>query len=279
MTCPACKTDQPDTTNFCQRCGAKLPTGPLDYKALAEHAEKQSGRLGCLGILALFFLLPLLGKLESDLAGGITLIVLFGVSGVLLIRRAIHYHRLQSAYKSKLPTEQELAERARKEQEEDARKVEERKRQQHQELLETKLHVTPVDILSMEERSHHVWIPGVSGSGKTTLMQWMAIHDIYDGITLMNPETKQTSVLSEMGETKLTGKKKGVTIIDPAGDLVSRLLPWIPPERVPDTIYLDLNHPVPVDFLSCENPSQKRTVVANILSLFEIGRASCRERV
>ena len=84
-----------------------------------------------------------------------------------------------------------------------------------------------------EIRAQHVWILGPPGYGKSTLMHWMAVEDIAAG--------------------------KGLTVIDPAGDLVGNgllddperhvpgLVDWIPYERINDTIYIDLRQPLPID--------------------------------
>jgi hypothetical protein len=76
------------------------------------------------------------------------------------------------------------------------------------------------------DRTRHVYIAGKSQSGKSTLINWMALQDIAQG--------------------------KGVCVIDPHGDLVKRLIHYIPKRRVDDTIYLDATAPVPIDFMGWE---------------------------
>jgi hypothetical protein len=119
--------------------------------------------------------------------------------------------------------------------------------------------------LSDEERTHHIWMPGVSGQGKSMFMLRLAINDICQGLDF-KPETPSED-LAELRHA-CRDPKRGVTIIDPAGDLVSKIIHWIPPERAADTIYIDLKNPVPIDFLGWSNPEEKETIVADILALF-----------
>jgi hypothetical protein len=72
-------------------------------------------------------------------------------------------------------------------------------------------------------RLRHVYVPGKTGYGKSTLLFWMAAQDIFQG--------------------------KGVCVIDPKGDLVRLLLDYIPESRKDDVLWLDLNHPVALDFM------------------------------
>ena len=108
--------------------------------------------------------------------------------------------------------------------------------------------------LPEEIRAQHVWIPGLPGYGKSTLIHWMAMRDIGAGM--------------------------GLTIIDPAGDLVGNALlddpdrhvpgivDWIPMERISETIYIDLKQPVPIDFFSYRNEDEKQDLASNLVDLF-----------
>jgi len=110
------------------------------------------------------------------------------------------------------------------------------------------------------DRPLHIWIPGLPGQGKSTLMKVMAVEDFLSGITWDDPVTKTLQ--------KLEGEKKGVTIIDPHGDLAEGILPWIPKPRIDETVYFDLKNPVPIDFLGWTRPEEKQIVVASIIALF-----------
>jgi len=75
-------------------------------------------------------------------------------------------------------------------------------------------HGTSTDIgMTASERERHVYIIGGTGNGKTTLMEYAILQDIRNG--------------------------KGVTVIDPHGDLAERLLRFIPEERTADVVYFD----------------------------------------
>ncbi|HEY1110451.1 MAG TPA: type IV secretion system DNA-binding domain-containing protein [Opitutaceae bacterium] len=67
--------------------------------------------------------------------------------------------------------------------------------------------------LSPEQRARHVHVIGASGTGKSTLLFRMIMQDV------------------ERGE--------GLTLLDPHGDLVDRVLGSIPPERAEDVVLVD----------------------------------------
>lgn len=80
--------------------------------------------------------------------------------------------------------------------------------------------------LTESERERHMFVIGGTGSGKTTLLKYQIIQDIQNG--------------------------KGLSVIDPHGDLAEELLEYIPEERKQDLIYLnpdDLDHPIGVNLL------------------------------
>jgi len=62
-----------------------------------------------------------------------------------------------------------------------------------------------------DDRRRHMYIVGKSGAGKTTMIENMACQDIMAG--------------------------KGIGVIDPHGELIERLLHFIPPERINDVVY------------------------------------------
>src|SRR5712692_1030995 len=74
------------------------------------------------------------------------------------------------------------------------------------------------------DRPMHVYMPGKPRHGKSTLMFWQALNDIKAGL--------------------------GVTVMDAKGDLVPKLLQAIPTEYRNKTIYLDINNPIPIDFMT-----------------------------
>jgi hypothetical protein len=96
-------------------------------------------------------------------------------------------------------------------------------------------------------RDKHVYIAGKSGHGKSTLLHAQAYQDIRNG--------------------------KGVCVIDPSGDLVNKLIHWIPRERVDDCIYLDTRNPVPIDFFSYRDAREKEILTDDIILLFDAPNA------
>src|ERR1035437_4063684 len=90
-------------------------------------------------------------------------------------------------------------------------------------------------------RFHHFYLPGGTGMGKSTDLLNIAVQDILNGC--------------------------GITVIDPKGDLVNSLLDYIPERRINDTIYLDLQTPVPFDFLAYTGDTEKDELVEDIIFL------------
>jgi hypothetical protein len=87
-------------------------------------------------------------------------------------------------------------------------------------------------------RDRHVHVIGKSGYGKSTLLAWWAYNDIIHN-------------------------QGGVCVIDPKGDLVERILRVIPEERKKDCIWIDIDDPLPLDFMSCEK-GKEESVVADL---------------
>lgn len=277
MTCPSCQTEQTEA-HFCYRCGSTLSGRPLsdeENQVIRTHAQTEQQRntkgLAGFGCLTLYFGAGVLmgvsfifdalgGDKKTPLSGGVLFILLFGCfaypfanAAIKRLRRRNHYLRVIANPPDKLPrrapglSEKQYA-----------------KEMQRFEALCQNIHVerlaggevetVVIQPLPEEIRAQHVWIPGLPGFGKSTLMHWMAVRDIQEG--------------------------KGLTIIDPAGDLVGNGLPddpdrhvpgiidWIPYERIDDTIYIDLKQPVPIDFFSYADEDEKQTVASNLVDLF-----------
>ena len=64
--------------------------------------------------------------------------------------------------------------------------------------------------LLREDRRRHLWIVGKTGSGKSTLLADLVRQDLMAG--------------------------EGVALIDPHGDLVDAVLPWVPESRINDVL-------------------------------------------
>lgn len=285
MTCVRCNLNQSDTNTHCQNCGTKLALQEqltdFEKKVLRSHVyaelKRTESAVAGFGCLTSFFGLALL--LGTWTAIAITYIALTEPSpsvlqGVPLLfgflfwgcfapfafralkkrwQRRKHYAAVLASNLETFPP------RAPGLSEEQYRKEMDRlgaiERQLTAERLASgEIETLPLRPLPEEIRAQHVWIPGLPGYGKSTLVHWMALQDIEQG--------------------------KGLTIIDPAGDLVGNGLPddpdrhvpgiidWIPHSRIGDTIYLDLKQPVPIDFFDYADEDEKQTAASNLVDLF-----------
>ena len=106
--------------------------------------------------------------------------------------------------------------------------------------------------LSLEERRRHMYILGATGTGKSTLLLSMISQDIKNG--------------------------KGLCVLDPHGELIDKILPCIPDNRVKDVIYFnpdDVSHPVGLNLLELtpnleedDALREKEYLTESIISLF-----------
>ncbi|MDD3434462.1 MAG: AAA-like domain protein [Parcubacteria group bacterium ADurb.Bin305] len=90
-----------------------------------------------------------------------------------------------------------------------------------------------------DDRRRHTYVIGKTGVGKTTLLENMIIQDIQNG--------------------------QGVGVIDPHGELIYRLLHFIPKERINDVIYFnpgDINWPIAFNVIE-EVPKEWRHLIAS----------------
>jgi hypothetical protein len=90
-----------------------------------------------------------------------------------------------------------------------------------------------------EDRRAHLYIIGKTGVGKSGLLEGLIRQDLVNG--------------------------NGLAVFDPHGDLVERIVAWMPEERKADLIYLDVPNPDQVfGFNPLENvPPLRRSVAAN----------------
>lgn len=94
-----------------------------------------------------------------------------------------------------------------------------------------------------KDRAGHIYCIGKTGVGKSTLLLNMAISDIHSG--------------------------KGLSVIDPHGDLSESILDYIPPERIKDVIYFsgcDTDYPIAFNPLYNIKPEERHLVASNIVS-------------
>jgi hypothetical protein len=96
-----------------------------------------------------------------------------------------------------------------------------------------------------KDRRRHIWTIGKTGTGKSTLIANMAIDDLKKG--------------------------RGLTVIDPHGDLCETLLDYIPKSRINDTVYFnpaDKDYPIIINPLEVTNMEEAELVVSGIVSIF-----------
>ncbi len=92
--------------------------------------------------------------------------------------------------------------------------------------------------IKRDDRRRHMYIIGKSGTGKSRLLESLAINDIRRG--------------------------EGVAIVDPHGELIDRVLKYIPKERVDDVVYLSpADRDFPIAFNPLEATPEFREEVTN----------------
>ncbi len=99
-----------------------------------------------------------------------------------------------------------------------------------------------------EDRRRHLYTIGQTGTGKSVFLENMIIQDVQEG--------------------------KGVCVIDPHGDMVERILGFVPRHRQQDVIYFnpgDVERPMGLNMLEYDPnyPEQKTFIVNELLSIFD----------
>lgn len=97
-----------------------------------------------------------------------------------------------------------------------------------------------------EDRRRHTYIVGKTGMGKSTLLLNCIVQDIQNG--------------------------NGVAVLDPHGDLVERVLDYVPPRRINETIYFnpaDVEYPIAFNPLYHTDWSQKHLVASGLVQVFK----------
>lgn len=100
--------------------------------------------------------------------------------------------------------------------------------------------------IKTDDRRRHMYFIGKTGMGKSTVLENMIIQDIQDG--------------------------KGVCVVDPHGDLVEKVINFVPKHRINDVIYFnpaDLNFPIGFNVLEQVEPSQRHLVVSGLIGVFQ----------
>jgi len=95
-----------------------------------------------------------------------------------------------------------------------------------------------------EDRFRHFYIIGQTGTGKSSTMQVMIRQDLENG--------------------------KGICVVDPHGQLIEDIMPFIPRDRADDVIYFnpgDLERPIGLNILEAETPEEMDMVAMDAMNM------------
>ena len=99
--------------------------------------------------------------------------------------------------------------------------------------------------LEPSQRLKHTHVIGATGTGKSTFLLGSIVQDIRNG--------------------------EGVAVLDPHGDLIENILPWIPEERMNDVIIFDpadAEYPVGFNILSVHSEIEKDILSSDLVAVF-----------
>jgi Type IV secretion-system coupling protein DNA-binding domain len=99
--------------------------------------------------------------------------------------------------------------------------------------------------LTPSQRARHTYVLGASGTGKSTFLLNCILQDMRNG--------------------------EGIAVLDPHGDLIERVLEYIPGERIEDVILLDPadeSYPVGFNILSAHSDLEKTLLSSDLVAVF-----------
>ena len=99
--------------------------------------------------------------------------------------------------------------------------------------------------IKTDDRRRHMYLIGKTGMGKSNTLEHMIISDIRAG--------------------------RGVAVVDPHGELIDRVLDFIPEERINDIIYFnpaDLDWPIGFNILEGIDITHKHLIASGLMSVF-----------
>ncbi len=95
-----------------------------------------------------------------------------------------------------------------------------------------------------DDRFRHFYVIGQTGTGKSSILQVMIRQDLKNG--------------------------KGIAVVDPHGQLIDDIMPFIPRERADDVIYFnpaDLDRPIGLNLLEAESPEERDMVALDAMNI------------
>ncbi|MFH0856442.1 MAG: type IV secretion system DNA-binding domain-containing protein [bacterium] len=100
--------------------------------------------------------------------------------------------------------------------------------------------------IKKDDRRRHMYLIGKTGMGKSTMLENMIVSDINAG--------------------------HGVAVVDPHGDLVEKIINYIPSYRVNDVIYFnpaDMDYPIAFNPLESVDPKYKHLICSGLIAVFK----------
>ncbi|MFA6909151.1 MAG: type IV secretion system DNA-binding domain-containing protein [Patescibacteria group bacterium] len=99
--------------------------------------------------------------------------------------------------------------------------------------------------IKLDDRRRHMYLIGKTGMGKTTVLENMIIEDIRAG--------------------------RGLAVVDPHGDLVEKVINYVPSYRINDVVYFnpaDVDYPIGFNVLESIDPAQRHLVASGLMAVF-----------
>jgi len=100
--------------------------------------------------------------------------------------------------------------------------------------------------IKTDDRRRHMYAIGKTGMGKSVLQENMIINDIWAG--------------------------RGVAVVDPHGDLVEKVVRYIPANRINDVIYFnpaDIEYPIAFNVVEQVDPRYRHLVASGLIGIFQ----------
>lgn len=100
--------------------------------------------------------------------------------------------------------------------------------------------------IKKDDRRRHMYVVGKTGMGKSTLLENMIVQDIRAG--------------------------RGLAVVDPHGDLVEKIVKYIPSQRINDVIYFnpsDSDYPIAFNILESVDETHRHLVASGLIAVFK----------